>query len=58
MLYTQDSDNDKIIKQHTKEINKEKYYQYLDKYYIHIQLALGILIYILGGISWVVWESL
>ena len=55
MLYIQDNDNDKTIEQYTKDINKDKFYQFLDKYYIHIQVALGILFYLLGGISWVVW---
>ena len=28
---------------------------FLDKYFIHIQVALGIIFYLIGGISWVVW---
>ena len=55
MLYTQDSDEAKTIEQYTKDINQDKFYQFLDKYFIYIQVGMGIDFYLLGGISWVVW---
>ena len=55
MLYTQDSDEAKTIEQYTKDINQDKFYQFLDKYFIYIQVGLAIDFCLLGGISWVVW---
>ena len=39
---------------HTQVYN-DKFYQFLDNHFIQIQIALGILFYLIGGISWVVW---
>jgi len=56
MLYHKDkTDSPESIKSYTNDINGDKFYQFLDKYFIHIQIALGILFYLIGGISWVVW---
>lgn len=55
MLYTQDSDDTKTIERYTRDINQDKFYQFLDRYFILVQIALGILFYIMGGLSWVVW---
>lgn len=48
-------DNVTRLRKYTKDINHDKFYQFLDKYFIYIQIALGILFYLIGGISWVVW---
>lgn len=48
-------DNTERIRKYTKDINGDKFYQFLEKYFIHIQFALGILFYLIGGISWVIW---
>ncbi len=48
-------DNKARLRKYTKDINGDKFYQFLEKYFIHIQIALGILFYLIGGISWVVW---
>ena len=48
-------DNSTRLRKFTRDINKDKFYQFLDKYFIHIQIALGIVFYLIGGISWVVW---
>jgi len=56
MLYTNDKrDNAKTIEQYTRDINQDKFYQFLDRYFIQVQIALGILFYLLGGLPWVVW---
>ena len=56
MCYTQNKfDNPETIKRYTKDIHNNKFYQFLDNHFIKIQVALGILFYLLGGISWVVW---
>jgi len=56
MLYHRDRiDNPKSIELYTKDIYDDNFYQFLDKYFIHIQVALGIIFYLIGGISWVVW---
>ena len=48
-------DNKTRMRKFTRDINKDKFYQFLDKYFIHIQTAVGIVFYLIGGISWVVW---
>ena len=48
-------DNEARLKRYTKDINNDKFYQFLDNYFIYIQVALGILFYLMGGISWVIW---
>ena len=56
MLYYRDRiDSPKQIKLYTKDINQNKFYQFLDEYFIHIQIALGLIFFLLGGISWVIW---
>ena len=48
-------DNQTRLEKFTRDISGIKFYQFLDKYFIYIQIALGIVFYFLGGISWVVW---
>ena len=48
-------DNVNRMRKYTQDINRDTFYQFLDKYFIHIQIALGIIFFLLGGISWVVW---
>ena len=48
-------DNVTRMRKYTQDINRDAFYQFLDKYFIHIQIALGIIFFLLGGISWVVW---
>jgi len=48
-------DNPTRLKKFTRDISHDKFYQFLDKYFIYIQVGLAIDFYILGGISWVVW---
>ena len=48
-------DNVDRMRKYTQDINRDTFYQFLDKYFIHIQIALGIIFFLLGGISWVVW---
>jgi stearoyl-CoA desaturase (delta-9 desaturase) len=39
----------------TKDISDDPVYQFLDKYFIPVQFALGILLYLIGGWSFVAW---
>jgi stearoyl-CoA desaturase (delta-9 desaturase) len=56
MCYTRHKfDNVNRMRKYTQDINRDKFYQFLDEYFIHIQIALGIIFYLIGGISWVVW---
>ena len=48
-------DNETRLRKYTKDINNNKFYQFLDKHFIDIQVQLGIIFYLIGGISWVVW---
>ena len=48
-------DNIERLRKYTKDINGDKFYQFLEKYFVLNQIALGCLFYLMGGISWVVW---
>ncbi|MEL6776160.1 MAG: fatty acid desaturase [Cyanobacteria bacterium J06597_16] len=43
------------IRKFTKDINTDPIYVWIDKYYLVLQVALGALLYYLGGWSFVVW---
>ncbi len=43
------------IERLTKDINQDPFYRFLDDYFILIQVAFGLLLYGLGGWSWVIW---
>jgi len=40
---------------YTKDINTDPVYVFLQKYFIHIQVALGLLLFAIGGWPWVIW---
>jgi stearoyl-CoA desaturase (delta-9 desaturase) len=48
-------DNKAVLLNYTKDINDDKYYQFLDKYFVLIQTAMGLAFLAIGGWSWVVW---
>ncbi|MBD1847052.1 fatty acid desaturase [Cyanobacteria bacterium FACHB-63] len=39
----------------TKDISNDRVYQFFDKYFFHIQVAFAVLLYLMGGWSFVVW---
>lgn len=39
----------------TKDINTDPFYKFLDRNFILIQVALGLLFFLIGGLPWVVW---
>jgi stearoyl-CoA desaturase (delta-9 desaturase) len=43
------------IPRFTKDIADDRFYQFLDKYFLPLQIALGVLLYVLGGWSFVFW---
>jgi fatty-acid desaturase len=47
--------NEKIIRDYTNDFNKDKYYQFLDKYFMPIQFIFAFILYVIGGVPWVVW---
>lgn len=53
MLY--DSPCKADIPRFTKDINQDPVYQFLQKYFILLQVALGLILYAIGGWSFVVW---
>lgn len=56
MLYKHpEHDNPDRIRDFTKDFYDDPFYQFLDKYFIAIQVALGLVLFAIGGISWVVW---
>lgn len=48
-------DDEKILRDHTKDFSDEKYYQFLDKHCTSIQVAFGLILYAIGGFPWVIW---
>tara|TARA_B110000495_G_scaffold76702_1_gene65813 strand:+ start:806 stop:1621 length:816 start_codon:yes stop_codon:yes gene_type:complete len=56
MCYTQHKfDHPARITRFARDISDNRYYQFLDKHFILLQIGLAILFYLLGGVSWVVW---
>lgn len=53
MLHNLPAEND--IERYTKDINNQPFYQFCQRYFIFIQIALGLLLYWFGGWSWVIW---
>ncbi len=43
------------IERLTKDINQDPVYRFLDDYFILVQVAFGLVLYALGGWSWVIW---
>jgi len=37
------------------EMARDPFYRWLDRYYLLLQIPLGVLLYVLGGWSWVIW---
>ena len=48
-------DNEKTIRNWTKDFCEDKFYQFLDAHFIKIQVALGLIFLAIGGIPWVIW---
>jgi len=56
MLFTHSKfDDKKILNDYTKDFSNDKYYQFLDNYFIHIQVVFGFILLAIGGFPWVVW---
>jgi len=53
MLWDIPADSD--VPRFTKDINQDPVYQFLQNYFIPIQIALGIVLYLIGGWPFVVW---
>lgn len=43
------------VERYTKDIADDPVYQFLDKYFIPVQVVLGLVLYLLGGFPFVVW---
>lgn len=50
-----DFDDPDYIRKYTKDFCDDKFYQFLDKYFVAIQVAFGFLLFAIGGIPFVVW---
>lgn len=56
MVYFQPKfDTQEALKTYTKDLAHDRYYAFLDKYFIAIQFALGFILMAIGGWSFVVW---
>lgn len=45
----------KDVEKLTKDINQDPFYRFLDTYFLPIQIAFGLVLYAVGGWSFVVW---
>ena len=50
-----DFDNPEYIKKYTKDLQDDRFYQFLDKYFVAVQVAFGFLLFAIGGAPFVVW---
>ena len=50
-----DFDNPEHIKKFTKDLQDDRFYQFLDKYFIHVQVVFGFILFAIGGAPFVVW---
>ncbi len=56
MLYTHPKfDDEKVLSDYTKDFCEDKFYQFLDKHFLSIQVVLGLTLFAIGGFPWVVW---
>ncbi|MGV7221740.1 MAG: acyl-CoA desaturase [Nitrospinales bacterium] len=56
MLHTHPEFDDKeYINKYTKDLQDDKFYLFLDKYFVAVQVAFGLILFAIGGIPWVVW---
>ncbi len=56
MLFShREFDDRKVLHSYAKDIADDRFYQFLDNHFIKIQVALGLILFAIGGIPWVVW---
>ena len=48
-------DNRFRLNQYVKDISNDPFYQFLEKYPLHIQAALGVILFAIGGLPWLIW---
>ena len=56
MFYTHSKfDDEKVLNDYTKDFCQDKFYRFLNKYFILVQVVLGFILLAIGGFPWVVW---
>jgi len=48
-------DDQDHINSFTKDLQNDKFYLFLDKYFIHVQVVFGLILFAIGGLPWVIW---
>ena len=48
-------DNPFRIKSYTKDLQDDAFYVFLEKHFISVQVAFGLILFAIGGIPWVIW---
>ncbi len=48
-------DNKEVINNYTKDISSDRFYVFLENYFIYIQTAFGLVLLAIGGLPWVFW---
>ena len=56
MFYTHSKfDDEKVLNDYAKDFCQDKFYRFLNKYFILVQVVLGFILLAIGGFPWVVW---
>ena len=56
MFHTHSKFDDKqVLRDYTKDFCEDKFYKFLDDYFILVQVVLGFILLAIGGIPWVIW---
>lgn len=56
MLYsTPEFDSQERLNHLAADLAADPFYQFLDKYFVHIQIVFGLALFAIGGLPWVVW---
>ena len=48
-------DDKQVLRDYTKDFCEDKFYKFLDDYFILVQVVLGFILLAIGGIPWVIW---
>lgn len=48
-------DDEQVLRDYTKDFCEDKFYQFLDKYFVLVQVAFGFILLAIGGLPWVIW---
>ncbi|MBT6594483.1 MAG: acyl-CoA desaturase [Nitrospina sp.] len=48
-------DDKQVLRDYTKDFCEDKFYKFLDDYFVLVQVAFGLILLAIGGLPWVIW---